>query len=329
MSIEIKEQYSGMVAMNERLRRSLVHQIEYIVSDNKLTLGVPVESRVKTLASIVEKIERKNVKIRNIVDLDDLVGVRIIFLFRRDMMAIEGLLQEKLNIVSVEDVSARLSEVQFGYQSKHYVVSIPEAWLGVPEFSGLDGLKAEIQIRTMAQHIWAAASHKLQYKNESSVPPPVRRTIHRVSALLETVDLEFDRVLDERSSYVEDLADTTAASEVLNVNLVESLLTELWPVGNMDDDEDYSDLLDDLLSNNVSTVEGLRSLIVNNIKRALRADRKEVESRIKDNSYADEDEERLKRGVFYTHVGLTRQALKEQFGDKYKTRYVKDYLDEL
>jgi len=170
----------------------------------------------------------------------------------------------------------------------------------------------------MAQHIWAAASHKLQYKNEGSVPPPVRRTIHRVSALLETVDLEFDRVLDERQNYVEEFAESVAASEVLNVNLVESLLTELLPAENKDDDEDYSDLLEELLRFKILTVEDLRSLIVHNLKRTLKADKVQVESRIKDLEFdEDEDEERLMRGVFFTHVGLTRQALKEQFGGKY------------
>jgi ppGpp synthetase/RelA/SpoT-type nucleotidyltranferase len=33
---------------------------------------------------------------------------------------------------------------------------------------GLGGLRAEVQVRTTAQHIWAAASHKLQYKHEES-----------------------------------------------------------------------------------------------------------------------------------------------------------------
>jgi ppGpp synthetase/RelA/SpoT-type nucleotidyltranferase len=60
----------------------------------------------------------------------------------------------------------------------------------------------ELQLRTLAQHIWAVASHKLQYKREASVPVPIRRSINRVSALLEMVDLEFDRVLLEREQYV-------------------------------------------------------------------------------------------------------------------------------
>lgn len=59
----------------------------------------------------------------------------------------------------------------------------------------MSGLKAEVQVRTVTQHVWAAASHVLQYKQEASVPLPVRRSIYRVSALLETVDLEFERVL--------------------------------------------------------------------------------------------------------------------------------------
>ena len=79
---------------------------------------------------------------------------------------------------------------------------MPDDWLNVPTFREFKGLRAELQIRTLAQQLWAAASHKLQYKRESSVPYPIRRSIHRVAALLETVDLELERVLSERDPHL-------------------------------------------------------------------------------------------------------------------------------
>jgi hypothetical protein len=77
----------------------------------------------------------------------------------------------------------------------HFVVEFPEPWFVVPTIGPMRGLRAEIQVRTHAQHIWADASHILQYKKESSVAPKTRRDIHRIAALLETVDLEFEKVL--------------------------------------------------------------------------------------------------------------------------------------
>jgi len=46
---------------------------------------VPLESRVKKLESLFEKLERKTMALEHVVDLDDFVGVRIILLFKRDL----------------------------------------------------------------------------------------------------------------------------------------------------------------------------------------------------------------------------------------------------
>jgi putative GTP pyrophosphokinase len=71
-------------------------------------------------------------------------------------------------VLERQDAQLRLAEDQFGYASIHFAVELPASWLRVPSRAGLGGLRAEIQVRTTAQHIWAAASHKLQYKHEES-----------------------------------------------------------------------------------------------------------------------------------------------------------------
>ena len=50
------------------------------------------------------------------------------------------------------DTSERLKDDQFGYSSIHIVAALPSEWLKVPTMSGLEDLKAEIQVRTLAQH---------------------------------------------------------------------------------------------------------------------------------------------------------------------------------
>lgn len=99
--------------------------------------------------------------------------------------------------------------------------------LSVPSLNTLGGLAAEIQVRTMAQHIWAASSHVLQHKNESNVPLPVSRSIHRVSALLETVDFELERVLIDRERYSAEI--NLSSEEPLNVDSLRKLLDSLLP----------------------------------------------------------------------------------------------------
>ncbi|WP_420266646.1 hypothetical protein [Candidatus Magnetominusculus dajiuhuensis] len=54
----------------------------------------------------------------------------------------------------------------------------------------------EIQVRTLAQHLWAAASHYLNYKERKDVASPFLRPMGRISALLDMVDDEYDRLLN-------------------------------------------------------------------------------------------------------------------------------------
>jgi hypothetical protein len=67
-------------------------------------------------------------------------------------------------------------------------------------------LKAEIQIRTVLQHAWAAISHKLQYKREDDVPAPLRRKLFRLSALFELADDEFISLREASSSVQRDIS---------------------------------------------------------------------------------------------------------------------------
>lgn len=298
----------------ERLKTALLEQLENLFSANRVTLGVPMEGRVKAWTSIAEKIQRKALTVQRVSDLDDLVGVRVILLFKPNLSVVEKLLHTTLRVLRAEDTSTRLNESQFGYQSRHYIVTLPDSWLSVPSLAGLSQLKAEIQVRTLAQHIWAAASHKLQYKHEVTVPPPLRRSIHRISALLETVDLEFERLLGERSTYVHSNIAGLGADEPLNVDVLQSLLSELLPAANKSSVEPYAELLEDLEHFVVRTAGNLRALLAEKMDAILQSDRAHVKSRKDSDDYDGTSAERVAAGVFFSHVGLTREALCEKFG---------------
>ncbi len=321
----LKNEYQGLADKAERLMESLVEQIGRLFSNNNLTLGVPIESRVKPWSSIEDKIQRKSLDIKSVTQLPDLVGIRTILLFRRDLTVAGDLLCSTFSVMSSEDIGMRLPEAQFGYQSRHYIVQLPKAWLAIPSFSQLGGLLSEIQVRTLAQHIWAAASHKLQYKHEESVPQPIRRTIYRVSALLETVDLEFERVLEERQHYIERDTIALQPTEPLNVDLVESILSELLPEENKEQPEEYAELLTDLSHFKIHTASDLRALIQANLDAIIEEDQSKVRTASGDGKYYydDPDGERIHRGVYFTHVGLVRTALEKAFGYDVVRRYMK------
>lgn len=313
---QLEEECSNVAPIAAQFAKELNEQLHQLLSEQRIYLG-SVEWRIKTWHSLAEKVERKSLSISSILDLDDFIGLRLILLFRRDVASACQIIEEAFKVVSSEDAARRLGEEQFGYGSIHYVVELPDSWLNVPTFKSFRGFKAEIQVRTSAQHMWASASHALQYKQESGVPPPVRRAIHRVSALLETVDLEFERVLSQKEEYQNTLSESTG-SEQLNVDSLAKLLDELLPPPNKqnDDPEDYSALLRELNDFAINTPDKLRNLITTHRDRVLEEDRRRVSEGFR-HYYSDSSNARIDQGVYFTHVGLTRLALSAEFGQEW------------
>ncbi|HBC3535321.1 TPA: RelA/SpoT domain-containing protein [Vibrio vulnificus] len=314
MNIEVlKIDYDNHKPDASRFMVTIIEQLSDLIEKNGVTLGTQIESRVKSFQSIEEKIKRKSKVIQCVTDFDDFVGIRVVVLFKSDIDKTCELIKAHFKVVDEEDVSRRLETDQFGYQSTHYTVKLPKEWLKVPTLAGLDSYKAEIQVRTLSQHIWAVASHKLQYKQESNVPTPVKRSINRVSALLETVDLEFERVLAERETYISQIDDEAE----FNVDVLEALCDRLLPRANKDTgNENYSWLYSELEANGINSAETFTKMIEDFLPGQIAEDRKQVDSKI---HYPDhEDLERLQRGVFYTHVGLVRGCIEKQAGKNYR-----------
>lgn len=320
---QVKREYETLVAYAENLRSELTRQIERLLKDEKIALGFPIESHVKNIEASITKF--RNASFQSIADMQDIVGLRLILQFQRDVTRVVELLTNQFDVVKKYNTGDRLKEDQFGYTSIHLVVKTPSTWQGLPTLAGTNNFQAEIQVRTIAQHIWAATSHTLQYKQEESVPPGVRRALYRVSALLETVDLEFERVLDQREQYREVIGEGHDEQSLLNVDLLEKTLDELLPPANKTDNESYSELLEDLRYMGVNTPDSLKAIIKKNKTIMYQAEAKELAEReealAKGQTIHGTTIERIRSKVFFYHVGLVRTALEAEFGDKFK-----DYL---
>ena len=276
-----------------------------------------MEIRVKKWTSIENKLERKNLEIESILLLRDLVGVRAILLFLTDLDKIDELIRSTFEVTSTEDTADRLGEAQFGYQSLHYTIKVPLIWLEIPTMADFGDIQAEVQVRTLAQHIWAAASHKLQYKNEASVPPPIRRAINRASALLETIDLEFERILEKRREYRDIEIPKGIDATELNVDILESMLRDRFPEANRSDgEENYSELLENLTALSVQTVADFDTILKGKYAATMEEERTQLSIVDPETGYIGSSEERHRAGVYFTHVGLARVALAHHFGDE-------------
>ncbi|MBN8733229.1 MAG: hypothetical protein J0L64_22030 [Acidobacteria bacterium] len=157
-----------------------------------------VSGRVKARVSLEAKIRFKGAKYTRLVDITDIAGVRVIVPYREDSGRIaKALMAEfKVDPVNSRDKSNDLGVEQFGYQSIHLIVSLTEARATLPEYSRFEGMKAEIQVRSIVQHAWAQIEHGLGYKSQGGVPVEVRRRMSRLAAVLELADQEFSSIRD-------------------------------------------------------------------------------------------------------------------------------------
>jgi ppGpp synthetase/RelA/SpoT-type nucleotidyltranferase len=315
---QLKQQYDQLAPTYGALGQELKTQLENLLNQENIQLATPIESRTKTWDSIVEKCERNQLKPQKIGDIHDVSGIRIVVLFRRDVETVRQMIRKHFEVLHEEDTGDRLADDQFGYGSIHFEIKLRESWLAVPTLQKLQGLVAEIQLRTASQHIWAAASHTLQYKRESHVPKPLRRVINQAAALLETVDDAFERVLQERQEYINQVKSGGATAQ-LDVETLKRVLGSELPEKNRKDDEPYAELLDDLAHFNVLTTDQLRAILKKHQERVAKAEADALASRLADvkagKPLLGTTMDRIQNGVFFTHVGLAREALRAEFPD--------------
>lgn len=156
-----------------------------------------VETREKKIESFSEKIIRKDKYKNPLTDMTDLCGARVITHFAGQVHSICNFIEENFE-VDVEnslDLKSRLRTSEFGYRSIHYVV-IPKKSkildVEIPE--EIQNLKAEIQVRTFHEHIWADILHDRIYKSSIIVTEEWKRESARLAALLEEADNAFAEI---------------------------------------------------------------------------------------------------------------------------------------
>jgi len=320
LSDQLRSEYEEKCPIYTKLCSELVTQLNELISEEKVITAFPIESRVKTLKSIYDKCERNNLCPSELEEISDITGLRIILLFKRDLDKVCEIIEKNFTILKKEDIQQRLSTDQFGYGSIHYELKPPDSWLSVPTLRRLQGVQAEIQVRTASQHIWASTSHILQYKKESDVPIPIRRSIIRAAALLEIVDLEFERVLHERENYIENIKGDDN-NENLNTDSLRRVLDKILPEKNKDIEENYAELLEDLRYFNINLRSNLEDIISRNWDVVKKIEDKYVSSnqnKLEEGDSLSGTKERTMKGVFFNHVGLVRMVLDNEYKEEFR-----------
>ncbi len=153
-----------------------------------------VKYRIKDFDSYFEKIMRLRSENKKPL-LTDLFGLRIICPFLEDLDQVERILLKSFKVTEVEHKGLQHSFREFGYDSIHMLLEIPE----------LDNLTSlrysrnvlEVQLRTILQDAWAEVEHELIYKaNFALLNAPVKRKLASLNAILTLSDVIFQEIRD-------------------------------------------------------------------------------------------------------------------------------------
>jgi len=152
-----------------------------------------VTGRVKTLDSVLKKLIRKPKHTFN--TLSDTVGVRII---TNDTGEACGVVRSRFRCLDEEDKAAALGAERLGYPGIHFEIELlPDDPAG-SEFVG-SGFRAELQVRTHAQHAWCEVSHRFDYKGDMNdrIPKKLKRKLMLTVGLLEVADMSLSDISKE------------------------------------------------------------------------------------------------------------------------------------
>ncbi len=123
-----------------------------------------IKSRLKSLNSIREKLERKGLplSVPNIENnLNDVAGVRVICGFIDDIYMLADCLaqQDDVKVLAIKDYIRNPKDN--GYRSLHMIVEVPIFLCDEKKL-----IKVEVQFRTIAMESWASLEHRMRYKKD-------------------------------------------------------------------------------------------------------------------------------------------------------------------
>jgi putative GTP pyrophosphokinase len=162
--IIIREFYSNIDLFRD-YSTAVINLLENLLKKSKFKYQIT--NRIKTPESLKEKIIRKKRvgKIyKHINDIEDIVGIRIIFYTENDRKKFIKYLNH-----AIGNGTLRMEETSkvSGYRSTHAVITFGTDRTHLDEYRMFKGLKCEIQMTLILDNAWAEVEHDIFYKEGS------------------------------------------------------------------------------------------------------------------------------------------------------------------
>ncbi|MEZ5017899.1 MAG: hypothetical protein R2800_12650 [Flavipsychrobacter sp.] len=198
---------------NQKTYATLARKVESILKElldvEKVNYHY-VSCREKDIKSLSKKLDTKNYNNPK-EEITDLAGVRIVTYVEDDNARVSRIVEDNFTIDKENSVNKgeELGVDKVGYKSIHYIASMSDDRLALPEYKRFKNLKFEIQIRTILQHAWAEIEHDRNYKFSGVLPDDIQRRFGLLAAAMESADREFNSIsnkIDEIAQEVKESA---------------------------------------------------------------------------------------------------------------------------
>lgn len=228
-----------------------------------------VDGRVKTVASIMDKANKRDIPISKALEkLEDIAGVRIICRFVEDIEKVVTMIRERSDLTVIIEEDYVTNTKKSGYRSYHMTVDYP-----IITSSGKRIIKVEIQIRTLAMNFWATIEHSLRYKYNGNMPEELIERLQVCAEAAFKLDTEMTTIRDELleaqkivqtknnlvNEIINNIQNLYFVAKMEEVNDFNRKFIELYQEGNIDKLFEFNRKLETLAQvYNVSYASGLK-----------------------------------------------------------------------
>jgi len=151
-----------------------------------------IESRLKRMQSIKEKLERRGEPLSLTAieeELNDVAGIRVICSFTEDVYTIAETFLKQDDITLIEKKDYIKNPKDNGYRSLHLIVAVPIFLENEKRI-----MKVEVQLRTIAMDCWANLEHQLNYKKDYDFTEKMRKELADCAMLSAQLDEKMDEL---------------------------------------------------------------------------------------------------------------------------------------
>lgn len=179
---ELKKYYGKEFNILNKTRLYVIHKIsEY----SNLEEIHSVSSRIKEEKSIINKLKKRN--LTHWKEINDTIGVRVVCMFLQDVYDLKDWIFNNFTVISEKDYVK--NPKSNGYRSCHIIVEV-------------DGIKVEIQLRTLAMEFWATLEHKMKYKKKIDNEVEITKKLEECAKQVLLLD-NFMQMVNKEISIVE------------------------------------------------------------------------------------------------------------------------------